>query len=183
MKPTRIAGRFARALFDVAVKEADPQRVERELSDLVELLRANPVLQKALANRIIPADRKRRTLRTIGERAGWAPVLAKALDLLVERDAIAILPDVLERYRQRLMEHLGTVRAEVTSAIPLPADRVDAIRAALAAATGKQVLLEARVDPGLIGGVVAKVGSTVYDGSITRQLERIRDTLVQGAGV
>jgi F-type H+-transporting ATPase subunit delta len=183
MKPTRIAGRFARALFDVAVKEGDPRRVEGELADLVELLASHDLLRKALTNPVIPLDRQRGMLAALGDRLGWSPVFARTIDLLVEREAIGVLPDLLDRYRRRLMDHLGIARAEVTSAVPLPPDRVDAIGAVLAARTGKQVTVETRVDPALIGGVVARVGSTVYDGSVIRQLERLREKMVEGAGV
>jgi F-type H+-transporting ATPase subunit delta len=180
MKQNRIAGRFARALFEVAVKEADPRAIEEQLAGFVDLLATSAVLRRALTNPIIPVDRKRNAVTAIGARLGWSPVLAKLIDMLVERDAVEVLPDVLDRYRKRLMDHLGIVRADVATAVPLPDERVEAIRHALASATGKQVTVVTRVDPALIGGVVAKVGSTVYDGSITRQLERIREKMVGG---
>jgi F-type H+-transporting ATPase subunit delta len=180
MKQSRIAGRYARALFEVAVKEADPRALEDQLAGFVDLLATSDVLRRALTNPITPVDRKRKTVAAIGERLAWSPVLVKMIDMLVERDAVEVLPDVLGRYRQRLMDHLGIVRAEVVTAVPLPAERVEAIRHALTSATGKQVTVVTRVDPALIGGVVAKVGSTVFDGSITRQLERIREKMVGG---
>jgi F-type H+-transporting ATPase subunit delta len=79
------------------------------------------------------------------------------------------------------MDHLKIVRAEVVTAIPLPADRISALQVGLARTTGRQVQLETRVDPSIVGGAVARIGSTVYDGSVTRQLERLKETLTSAA--
>ena len=75
------------------------------------------------------------------------------------------------------MDHHQVVRAEVTTAIALPPDRVVALQQGIARATGRQVQLETRVDPAIIGGVVTRVGSTVYDGSVTTQLQRLKEQL------
>jgi F-type H+-transporting ATPase subunit delta len=88
---------------------------------------------------------------------------------------------VLDAYRQRLMEHLKVVRAEVTTAVPLPPDLVEAVRGALERVTSRQVLVAPHVDPAILGGVVTRIGSTVYDGSVKGQLERLRERLTEGA--
>jgi F-type H+-transporting ATPase subunit delta len=77
------------------------------------------------------------------------------------------------------MDYRNVVRAEVTTAAPIDPKRTEAIRSGLAKLTGRTVNLAARVDPGIIGGVVARIGSTVYDGSVTRQLERMKERLVE----
>jgi F-type H+-transporting ATPase subunit delta len=79
------------------------------------------------------------------------------------------------------MDHLGIVHAEVTTAAPLPDGQLKAVQQALSGATGKQVTVTPRVNPAIIGGVVAKVDSTVYDGSVVRQLERIRRKMTESA--
>ena len=78
-----------------------------------------------------------------------------------------------------MLGYRNIVRAEVTTAAPLPADRAVDIQQSLAGLTGRTVTMETRVDPGIIGGVVARVGSTVYDASVTRQLERMKERLVE----
>jgi F-type H+-transporting ATPase subunit delta len=181
MSHSRGVARYARALFDVSLKEADPQVVEQQLAAFVDLVNGHPQLKKVLLNPVVPSDRRKAAVTELASRMALSPVLAKLLAMLAERDALAFLPDLLERYRQRLMEHLGVVRAEVTTAIALPDDRIETIRRGLAEATGKDVTMVTRVDPAVIGGLVARVGSTVYDGSITRQLERMRDRMVEGA--
>ncbi len=106
-----------------------------------------------------------------------APIVGKLLTLLAERDRLVLLPDLLASYRDRLMDHQNVVRAELTTATPLDDQRSAEIQQQLARATGRTVTLQTRTDPALIGGIVARIGSTVYDGSITRQLEKMKERL------
>jgi F-type H+-transporting ATPase subunit delta len=174
------ATRYARALFDVALKEgSDLAAIERELSDAAALVGSNEGLQRALSNPAIPAPRKRAVMEQLLAKSPVRPVLAKLLLLLADRDRLILLGEVAAAFRQRMMEHQNVVRAEVTTAVPLGPERVAAMQQGLAQATGRQVLLEARVDPAIIGGAVARIGSTVYDGSVTTQLERLRQQLIE----
>jgi F-type H+-transporting ATPase subunit delta len=91
-----------------------------------------------------------------------------------------LVQEILSAFRARVQDRLQIVRAEVTTAVKLSADRRDAIAQRLGEVTGKQVLIDARVDPSIIGGVVAKISSTVYDGSVATQLERLREQLESG---
>ena len=174
--------RYARALFDVASKEADVQQVGRDLDAFARLVAGNAQLERVFVNPAIPAPRKRALVKELLSKGGAvaAPV-AKLLEMLAERDRLALLPELATAYRERLMEHARIVRAEVVTAVDLPADRVAALRQGLAAATGRQVQLENRVDPSIIGGAITRIGSTVYDGSVTRQLERMKEALTQKA--
>jgi len=171
--------RYARALFDVARAEGmDLQRIERELTGFAQLVHGNEMLHRALTNPAVPAPRKRGIIEQLLARAPETPSpLAKILLLLAERDRLVLLPDFVEAYRSRLMDHLRVVRAEVVTAQPLPDDRLAALHQGLANATGRQVQLDTRVSPEIIGGAVARIGSTVYDGSIIRQLEKMRVAL------
>ncbi len=182
MTKTTAANRYARALLDVAVSEkADVQRAAEELDGFVDLLRANPALEKVLVNPAIPASRKRAVVVELTSRAGTQGVVAKLLALLAERDRLVLLPDLAAAYHDRLLDYRKVVRAEVTTAVALPPDRTKAIEASLAELTGRAVILSSRVDPSIIGGVVAKVGSTIYDGSVARQLEKMKEKLVENA--
>jgi F-type H+-transporting ATPase subunit delta len=172
------ANRYARALFDVARAEgADLQRVERELTEFAQLVSSNEMLHRALTNPAVPAPKKRAVVEQLLARAALIVPVAKLLLLMAERDRLGMLPELVEGYRQRLLDHLQIVRAEVVTAAPLPADRVVALQSGLARATGQQVQLDTRVDEALVGGAVARLGSTVYDGSITRQLQKMKDAL------
>ena len=173
--------RYARALFDVALKESSPlEQIEAELAGFVDLFRQHPTLEKVLLNPAVPVTRKSAAVGELLASLGVHPVLGKLLMLLAGRDRLSVLPDLLAAFRDRLMDHQQVVRAEVTTATPLSADGARDIERHLARLTGKTVRLSARVDPAIIGGVVARIGSTVYDGSVTHQLEKIRMRLAQG---
>ena len=173
------ATRYARALFDVAAKEADVQRVGRELADLAAVMGGHDLLQRVLSNPAVPAPRKRAIVEALLQQAGAVSApLAKLLLMLAERDRLALVPHVAEAYRARLLQHAGVVRAEITTATALPADRLAAIQQGLARATGRQIELETRIDPAIVGGAVTRVGSTVFDGSVTTQLQRMKDAIV-----
>jgi F-type H+-transporting ATPase subunit delta len=175
------AVRYARALFDVTLADGkDLAAAGRELSEFTRLLTSNTALSRVLTNPAIPASRKRNVVAELIAKAGaLQSAVVKLLLLLAERDRLALLPDVADAYDTRLMDHLKVVRAEVVTAMDLPPDRIAALKQNLAAATGRDVQLSARVDPDLIGGAVARIGGTVYDGSLARQLERIRETLTR----
>jgi F-type H+-transporting ATPase subunit delta len=174
--------RYARALFDVALKEADVDQAGRELAAFAQLVAGHEMLTRVLTNPALPIAQKRAVVQQLIERSGTAtPVVAKLLLLLAEGDRLMLLPDVATAYQNRLMEHARVIRAEVTTAVALPADRVTALQQGLAHVTGRDVQLETRVDPSIIGGAIARIGSTVYDGSVTRQLEKMKDALIAAA--
>ena len=171
------AARYARALLDVSRKEGDPEASGRELGAFVSLVRGNADLERVLVNPAVPVQRKSALVKQLLPRLATGPIVGKLLVLLADRDRLVLLPDLQDEYQRRLMDFLNVVQAEVTSAVPLPADAVQAIQRAIAERTGRTVALTARVDAGLIGGVVTRIGSVVYDGSVKRQLEKMKDAL------
>lgn len=173
---TSAAG-YARALLDVVIQEANPEQVEGQLVAFADLLKQHPDLQKALTNPVVPAAGKRGIVEEVAKRLQMAPQLTKLLALLTERDDLGAVPDLVATYRERLLEYRQVVRAEVTTAEPLTPEKSAQLQQQLATITGRKVTMTTKVDPALIGGAVARVGSTVYDGSIAGQLERIRERL------
>jgi F-type H+-transporting ATPase subunit delta len=171
------AARYAKALLDVSRKEGDPQAAGRDLEAFVSLASGHAELARVLVNPAIPVQRKTTLVGELLDRAPVGPIVGKLLLLLAERDRLVLLPDLLEEYRRRLEDFQNVVRAQVTSAVPLPADAAQAIERAIAARTGRRVVMTTRVDPAVIGGVVTRIGGVVYDGSVKRQLEKIQDTL------
>jgi F-type H+-transporting ATPase subunit delta len=179
MTPRAAASRYARALFDVAIAErADLETIGSEVSAFSALVAGNEALQRVLANPAIPGSRKRGVIEQLVARSALSPIVSRLLLLLADRDRLVLLPHLADAYRSRLMDHQQVVRAEVTTAMPLPADRVEGLRQSLAQATGRRVELDVRVDPAIVGGAVARVGSMVYDGSVTTQLEKMKQQLV-----
>ncbi len=172
------AARYARALLDVAVKEhADLDQVERDLASIVDLFAQHKLLSQVLLNPVVPVPRKRAAMDALTARDHMVPMVAKLLGLLAERDRLVLLPDLLAAYRDRLLAHRNIVHAEITTTAPLSGEQLKTIEANLARASGRTVTLSAKVDPSIIGGLVTRVGSTIYDGSVVRQLERMRDRL------
>jgi F-type H+-transporting ATPase subunit delta len=171
------AARYAKALLDVSRKEGDPEAAGRDLEAFVSLASGHAQLARVIVNPAIPVQRKTAVVGELLALAPVGPIVGKLLLLLAGRDRLVLLPDLLEEYRRRLMDFQGVVQARVTSAVPLAPDAVQAIARAIAARAGRRVVMTTRVDPGVIGGVVTRVGSVVYDGSVKRQLEKMRDTL------
>ena len=175
------ASRYAKALFDVSLREADVQQVQNDLQQLATLLREHEPLANVFANPAIPVAQKQAVAKALLDRAGTvAPPLAKLILLLAGRDRLMLLPDVAAAYAERLMDYQKIVRGEVTTAMPLDQERLRALERGLGKATGRKVVLEARVDPSIIGGVITRLRSTVYDGSVVTQLEKMKQTLVEG---
>jgi len=170
--------RYARALLDVAVKEkADLDLIENELSQFADLFTQYPLLEKVLLNPAVPVPRKRAAVSDLLAQAKFTPIVSKLLALLTDRDRLVLVPDLLKAYSDRLLDFRGVVRAEVTTASALDPQRATAIQKGLAAVTGRTVLLATKIDPAIIGGLIARIGSTVYDGSVTRQLEKMKERL------
>jgi F-type H+-transporting ATPase subunit delta len=140
---------------------------------------SHPDLHRVLLSPGIPSAAKVNIVSDLLDLRPPAMPVGRLLVMLAERDRLALLPDVGAVYHERLLEHQQVVKAEVTTAIPLAEDKADALRRSLSHATGKQVLLQARVDPAILGGVVARVGSVVFDGSVARHLARVRAQLVE----
>ncbi|MEW5984795.1 MAG: ATP synthase F1 subunit delta [Acidobacteriota bacterium] len=172
------ASRYARALLDVALAEADPTHVDEQLHGAASLIMGHGDLWAVLTNPAVPTPKKRAILEDVLPRLGLHPIVSKLLVLLAQRDRLLLLPDLVDAYRRRLLDHFKVVRAQVTTAVPLPDTQADVLRLNLGKLTGRTVEMTTVTDPALIGGVVAQIGSTVYDGSVKRQLERMRERLV-----
>jgi F-type H+-transporting ATPase subunit delta len=171
--------RYARALFDVVLAEGSIERAQEDLQRFSDVVAGSDALTKVFANPAIPTARKKGVVGALLERLGL-PVgpVSKLMLLLGDRDRLMLLPEVVRAYRDRVMEHQRVVRGDVTTAIPLPPDALRRIEYGLASATGRTVTLDARVDPSIIGGAITRIGSTVYDGSVTTQLQKMKQALV-----
>lgn len=182
------AVRYARALFDVVLKEAGDAGVERAQGDLgafADLVAGNEGLWHVLRNPAIPAPRKRALVDALLERGGASTTMSqpvrKLILLLAERDRLVVLPELVMAYGERLMDHQKVMRGEVTTAVPLAPERLRAIEDGLGHATGRKVILASRIDAAILGGAVTRLGSTVYDGSVTTQLQRMKESLIESA--
>jgi F-type H+-transporting ATPase subunit delta len=170
------ASRYARALFDV-VEPAGRRGIDEELASVSQLFADQGELQAVFASPSVPPTAKRGIVQAFVQRANVSEPVSRLLMLLAERDRLALLPDVAAVFHERVLEEQNVLQAEITTALPLGADEQLALEARLSAATSKHVTITPHVDPAIIGGIVARIGSTVYDGSLANQLARIRERL------
>lgn len=174
------AVRYARALFDVSLKDGDLRTAASDLDEFAKLVDEHPTLRRVLFASAVRPPTKRAIINDLRNRfRAVSPTVTRLLTVLADRGRLALLPDIVRFYRVRVFEHLGVVDAQVTTAQPLSRQQDDAIRKRLAGAGGRDVRMTSVVDPDILGGVVARIGSTVYDGSVAGHLERMRQTLVE----
>jgi len=172
-----VARRYATALADVVTARGEAQEVRGELRDWAEMMQSNEQLLEVFRNPTIPYEQKRKVLSTLIARARVRPTTANFLQVLLQNQRLADLNEVNNRFAQILDERSGVVSAEVTTARPVSQPAQDALRAKLAAMTGQNVRLSFTTDEDLIGGIVTRIGSTIYDGSVRNQLQQVRERM------
>ncbi|WP_426755639.1 ATP synthase F1 subunit delta [Myxococcus sp. Y35] len=176
-----IARRYARALLDVATEAGRTDAVAEQLTALADVIAKNAELTDVLVNPAYTREQRLHVVESVMKAipGGVEPTLANTLRLLVDRNRLGYLGDIARLFRDMADARAGRVRGHVTSAAPLPADALAQLQQTLQQLTQRNVLLETRVDPSLLGGVAAQVGSILYDGSIRTQLEEMRRELKQ----
>ena len=174
------ANRYAKALFDVALEEkADLAQIDRDLQAVAAMLKGSPDVQLNLSRGSVTDVQRQSLMEAISKAMSLTAPVTKMLVLLAKSGKMNLVPELDAAYRERLMSHQNIVRADVTSAAPLSPEKTKALADSLSKVTGKTVELSVSVDPELLGGVVAQIGSTVYDGSVKTQLTKMRKELVK----
>jgi F-type H+-transporting ATPase subunit delta len=175
-----IARRYARALLDVAAEANRTDAVSDQLSAFVKALEHNRELADVFLNPAYSRTQRSQVVEALIKMMGGVePALANTLRLLLDRNRLTFLPDIARVFRDMADARAGRVRGHVTSASQLPADALEQLRKNLQQITQRDVILEPRVDPTLLGGVSAQVGSVLFDGSVRTQLEQLRRELKQ----
>ena len=170
------ANRYAKALIDALYPEKSTTGLE-QLRQLNALLDEQSQARRLFQNPAVSADKRKSLLKEIGAAAGFSAEISNFLGILIDRNRFDILDEIIATYDKLLDAKLGIVRAMVTTAHPLDMAQRDELAAKLAKLIGKQVRMNVSVDPALIGGAVARVGSTIYDGSLRQQLESFKSRL------
>lgn len=173
-----IARRYATALAEVALDRRDESRVQQEINSWAEMIEDNSLLREVFANPTIPYDQKRKVLEELIIRTRVSETSASFLRVLLKNQRLAQLKYVAERFSQVLDERHGIVGANVTTARPIPEDVKTALREALSVKTGRKVRLSFTTDESIIGGLVAQIGSTIFDGSVQGHLDRLAGELM-----
>jgi F-type H+-transporting ATPase subunit delta len=168
-----VARRYALALADVAVDRGEAREIQAEVDYWASMIEATPQLREVFGNPTIPYDQKRKVLEQLISRTHPRDTTADFLRVLLKNQRLSQLGDVTERLAQVLDERAGVVAAHVTTARPVPEELRVALHDSLASSTGQKVRLSFSTDETIIGGLVARIGSTVFDGSVQNHLERL----------
>ena len=173
-----MARRYATALADVVIARGEAREVSEELSTWEQMMQTNGQLMQVFSNPTVPYDQKRKVLLELIARTKVRPTTANFLLVLLQNQRLSELSEVNQRFALVLDERSGLVSADVTTAREVPAGAQEALRSRLASMTGKKVRLSFKTDEDLIGGIVTRIGSTIYDGSVRNQLDQAKAKLI-----
>jgi F-type H+-transporting ATPase subunit delta len=172
-----IARRYASALFDVTKQNHSLDAAQAGLASVAALVAGSPELAAALASVGVPPQKKLALAQTLVAQLDVPQEIQRLITALGDRDRLGLIADVAAAFDAKVRQEKQILQADVTTAIPLSPERTAALAAALGKALGGTVTIQPHVDPSIVGGVIAKVGSLVFDGSVTRQLERMQAAL------
>ncbi len=178
MKDVRlVVDRYARALSRAVADGEGFARVRDQLAVLARAVRESPDLRRVLANPVVSPEGKERVILAIADRIGVLPVTRRFLEVVGRHERLLLLPEIAEAVAREADRREGVREVELRAAAPLPEDVRGRVEGALRAAAGGKVRLRETVDPDLLGGLVARIGGTVIDGSLKTRLERLRARL------
>jgi F-type H+-transporting ATPase subunit delta len=169
-----VAGRYATALFELALEENALDRVAADLDRFRKALDAASDLARLVKSPVFTTDEQARALAAVLDKLSIEGLTRNFLLLLARNRRLFAAPDTIGAFRAMLARHRGEARASVTSASKLTEAQATALKQALKAALGKEVALESRVDPRLLGGLVVKVGSRMIDTSLRTRLNSLK---------
>ena len=172
-----LARRYAKAIFDIGSEQGGLDKMGADLRVLAKAMNESAELGNALTNPAIRRSDRRKVIDGLLQTIGVQTASRNLVYILLDGERMATLPAISRALDEMIEAKAGRVTAEVVSAKPLDPSQLSQINAALEKLSGKKVSVTTRQDPELLGGVVAKVGDTVYDGSLRTQLRAIRDEL------
>jgi F-type H+-transporting ATPase subunit delta len=177
MQAGSLARRYAKALFGLAADKKAVDKVGTDLRSLRAAFAASPELADVFGSTSYPRAKRRAILDAILQRVAAHDLVKTFTYLLLDKERLTTLPDISREIDAMIEDKAGRVQAQVISATALTPAQLTAITTALEKLSGKKIVLEKKQDPELLGGVVAKVGDVVYDGSLRTQLRALRDQL------
>jgi F-type H+-transporting ATPase subunit delta len=172
-----LARRYAKAIFDIGSQQGGLDKIGADLRSIANAMKESSELAATLTSPAIRRSDRRKVVDAVMQRLGVVSTTRNTIYLLLDSERFGSLPAISREVDRMIEEKAGRVAAEVVSAKPLDPAQLSQITAALEKLSGKKVSLSSRQDADLLGGVVAKVGDTVYDGSLRTQLRNLRDEL------
>lgn len=172
-----IARKYSRALLEIGLKEGTHEALGQELEKMAQWLLAQKELRSVLGSSVYPAPIRKGIFQNLSRLLGLSAPMVDFVNLLIDRERMNYLPEICQSYRDLSDEMANRIRATLLTAKPLSPSLIGEIRKHLESAIGKELVMTVKEDPALIGGVAAKIGNLVYDGSIRTQLSRIKENL------
>ena len=169
-----VAERYAAALFDLADERRVLDDVASDLRELRAMLAASSDLSRLVRSPILTRSEQAKAIAALAQSAGFSPLIRDFLAVVAKNRRLFAVPAMIEAYLARLAERRGEVTAEVTAAQPLNETQLALLSEQLRRSVGRRVSIDARVDPGLIGGMIVKIGSRMIDGSLRSKLQRLQ---------
>jgi F-type H+-transporting ATPase subunit delta len=177
MSVQTVARRYASALVDVVLERGEARQVQDELLAWEKMFQANPTLPEVFRNPTIALDKKWAVLNKLIERSQPRPTTVNFLKVLLQNQRLTELGEINLKFAELLDLRAGMVAATVTTAQSVPENTQQELHAKLLTVTGKKVRINFITDPELIGGLVTRIGSTVYDGSVRNHLQMIKEKM------
>ncbi len=177
MSSQTVARRYASALADVVIEQREEAEVQTELAAWEQMFLTNSLLMESFTNPTVAYEQKSKLLNELIARTKVRPTTANFLRVLLKNQRLAELPAVNAKFTQVLDERAGLVTAHVTSARPLDSSLRSGLEDTLAAVTKRRIRVNFNTDESLLGGIVTRIGSTIYDGSVRHQLDRLRQEI------
>lgn len=174
MSSGSLARRYAKALMEIGLADNSYQRIGKDVETMANAIATSAELNDLFSNPVFPRSEREKIVLAILKRAGASVSVTNFSKLLLDRDRMGILPDISRELNAMIDAQSGQVTAQITSAAPLNAMQQNELRLTLEQVSGKKVQLEVKEDATLLGGLIAKVGDLVYDGSLRTQLREIR---------
>jgi F-type H+-transporting ATPase subunit delta len=168
-----LASRYATALFDLASERNALEQVERDLAALDRAIAESADLKRLIASPIVSREDQARAMEALADQLGLDQIVKNFLGVIAERRRLAALPGMIVGFNRQLAAHRGEETAEVTSAVPLDEGQLASVKDAVAAYAGRPVQLTTSVDPGLLGGLVVRIGSRMIDASLKTKLQHL----------
>jgi F-type H+-transporting ATPase subunit delta len=178
MSVSIVARRYAQALLELGVEQNSLDTIVGELESIAAMWESSHELRNALENPLVPHAAKKAVMNDVAARLGASPTTRNTLLLLVDRRRIKTLPYLARTLRELADARKGVVRAEVTTAVALADAYYARLQAQLEKMTGKRIVVDRRIDPTLLGGVVTRIGDRIFDGSLRTRLQSLRDALM-----
>jgi len=174
-----LSRRYSKAVFQLAREVGQEEQIGREMEEF-NAAYSGSELNKVLTNPSFAVEARKKILAQIVEAQRLSPLTAHFVALLLERDRLAHLPGIVNRYRRLLNEAKGRVEAKLVSSSALEPSIVEGVRERLRGISGKDVVLQQETDPNLLGGLLIELEGKVYDGSVRTQLEKMKQRIARG---